>query len=96
MVEAKCRALMAAALWNGHAAQLTTGSARAPATQPQLGNWKAGNIEMRNTGTARTAATSRRGLVELPPCAMVSGCAPAPARGRSPPAVRPGPRGAAD
>ena len=46
MVEAKCRALMAAARWNGHAAQLTTGSARAPATQPQWGNWKAGNMEI--------------------------------------------------
>ena len=43
MVEAKCRALIAAARWNGQAAQLTTGSASATATQPQFGNWKAGN-----------------------------------------------------
>ena len=61
IVEARCRALMAAARWNGQAAQVTTGRARAPATQPQLANWKAGNIEIRNTGTVRMAATIRRG-----------------------------------
>ncbi|MDI2022688.1 hypothetical protein PJL18_03230 [Paenarthrobacter nicotinovorans] len=38
MVDARCRALMAAALWKGQAAQLTTGSAKAPTTQPQLAN----------------------------------------------------------
>ena len=57
IVEAKCRALMAAARWKGQAAQLTTGRARTPATQPQLANWNAGNIEITNTGTVRTAAT---------------------------------------
>ena len=46
MVEARCRALMAAARWNGHAAQATTGRARTAATQPQFGNWKAGIIEI--------------------------------------------------
>ena len=61
IVEARCRALMAAARWNGQAAQVTTGRARAPATQPQLANWKAGNIDIRNTGTVRMAATIRRG-----------------------------------
>ena len=61
MVDEKWRALMAAARWKGHAAQVTTGRARIPATQPQFGNWNAGNIEIRNTGTVRMAATIRRG-----------------------------------
>ncbi len=62
MVDPKCRAFTAAARWNGQAAQLTTGSARAPATQPQFGNWRAGTIEIRKTGTVRAAAATRRGF----------------------------------
>ncbi|MDT4888882.1 hypothetical protein FQZ97_1255070 [compost metagenome] len=62
MVDARCRALMAAARWNGQAAQLTTGSASAAAAQPQLGNWSAGSMEIRKTGTVRAAATMSRGF----------------------------------
>src|SRR5512141_1307436 len=61
IVEERCRALMAAARWKGQAPQVTTGSARIPAAQPQLANWNAGTIELRNTGTVRMAATIRRG-----------------------------------
>src|SRR4051794_10895899 len=61
MVEAPCRALMAAARWNGHAAQATTGRARTATTQPQWGNWKAGNMEIATTGTVRAAAVMSRG-----------------------------------
>ena len=64
MVEARCRALMAAARWNGHAAQATTGRARIAATQPQFGNWNAGIIEIAKTGTVSTAATTSRGRSE--------------------------------
>ncbi|MNI57876.1 hypothetical protein D3C73_1129620 [compost metagenome] len=61
MVEAKCRALMAAARWKGQAAQLTTGRASAPTTHPQLANCNAGIMEIANTGMVRRAATIRRG-----------------------------------
>src|SRR6476659_13857 len=66
MVEARCRALMAAARWNGHAAQATTGRARIAATQPQLGvwNWTAGIIDIAKTGTVSTAATTSSGRRE--------------------------------
>ncbi len=60
MVEAKWRALMAAARWNGHADQNTTGVARASATQPQCGNCAAGTMEMMNSGTVKIAPTTRR------------------------------------
>ncbi|BAS15282.1 hypothetical protein AHiyo8_35850 [Arthrobacter sp. Hiyo8] len=62
MVEAKWRALMAAARWKGQAAHVTTGSASAAATQPQCGNCKAGIIEMAKTGTVSMAAAISLGL----------------------------------
>ena len=74
MVEAKCRALTAAARWNGQADQNTTGMLSAKATQPQCGNWAPGIIEMMNTGMVRMAAVHRRGRSSsaVPPCAMWS------------------------
>ena len=61
IVEARCRALTAAARWKGQAAQVTTGRLRANAHQPQFGNCAAGIMEMMSTGSVRAAASSSRG-----------------------------------
>ena len=74
MVEARWRALTAAARWKGQADQRTTGSESAAATQPQFGNANAGTMEISRTGTVRMAAVIRRGrsCAAVPPCAMWS------------------------
>ncbi len=47
---------MSAARWNGAAHQNATGAVRIATTQPQFGNWKAGNIEIKKIGTPKIAA----------------------------------------
>ncbi len=61
IVDAPCRAARAAAVWNGHAPHVTTGSAAAATTHCQPVNCSAGIIDSATTGTVRIAdATSRR------------------------------------
>ena len=60
MVAVACRALTSAALWNGHAPQVTTGVASASATHCQSVNWIAGVMVRTNTGTLSTALAIRR------------------------------------
>ena len=47
---------MSAARWNGAAHQNATGAVRTATTQPQFGNWNAGNMEIRKMGTPRIVA----------------------------------------
>ena len=60
MVAAACRALTAAARWNGQAPQVTTGTASASETHCQDGNWAAGTIASTMTGTASATDTASR------------------------------------
>ena len=60
MVAAPCRRLITAARWNGHAAHVTTGSARASEAHCHPGNCHAGTIDSAMTGTARVIATRSR------------------------------------
>ena len=60
MVAAACRALTAAARWNGQAPQVTTGVASASDTHCQAGNWAAGTIASTTTGTASASDTTSR------------------------------------
>ncbi len=52
MVAAPWRRFAHAALWNGHAPQVTTGVASVRAAHCQLRNWIAGIIARASTGTA--------------------------------------------
>src|SRR3954447_4973888 len=60
MVAARCRALIAAAWWNGQAPQTATGAARVRDSHCQWRNCRAGTMASRTTGTDRTAETSSR------------------------------------
>ena len=60
MVVAPCRALTAAARWNGQPAHSTTGVDRASETHSHDSNRRGGNIPSSTTGSVRAAATSRR------------------------------------
>src|SRR5438874_78557 len=60
IVAVACRRFVHAALWNGHAAQATTGVVRASATHCQPGNWIGITIDSTVTGTARTSDTMSR------------------------------------
>ncbi len=56
IVEAPWRALMNAALWNGHPHHSTTGVARISCTQPLLLTSMPGTMPSTTTGTVSTAA----------------------------------------
>ena len=79
MVAAPCRALTAAARWNGQAPQVTTGVASASDTHCHAGKWAAGTIASTITGTASAsdATSRRRGEPESrwPPPASAAGSA---------------------
>jgi hypothetical protein len=62
MVAVAWRALTNAALWNGHAPQVTTGAASARTSHCQLGNCNAGIIDSATTGTDRIALPISRSL----------------------------------
>ena len=55
IVAARCRALTAAARWNGHAAQTTTGPARANESHCQNRNCAPGTIASTTTGAVSSA-----------------------------------------
>src|SRR5579863_9966957 len=84
MVAAACRALTAAARWNGQAPQVTTGTASASETHCQDGNGAAGTIASTMTGTASASDTAsrRRGALVRPSVSASLPAAPAaPAEG---------------
>src|SRR5882757_3104954 len=60
MVAVPCRRFVYAALWNGHAAQVTTGVARTSENHCQYSNCQAGTMAMAITGTDRTIAPISR------------------------------------
>src|SRR5699024_5370084 len=67
MVEAPCRAALTAPRWNGQPPQKVMGNDNDMATQPQSGNWKTVNIEMKNSGTFRSADHISRGFSAATP-----------------------------
>ncbi|TWH25838.1 hypothetical protein L600_000900000880 [Isoptericola variabilis J7] len=83
MVDAPCRAARTAATWNGHAPQVTTGSARAATTHCQPVNWRAGIIDRASTGTVSTADTRSRRSRSAPRYSTVSETWWAPAHSSS-------------
>ena len=54
------RRFLAAARWNGQAAQVATGALIAKASHCQLRNWSADTIDSNSTGAPSTPATTRR------------------------------------
>jgi len=73
MVAAPCRALTAAARWNGQAPQAATGVASASDTHCHAGNWAAGTIASSVTGTASASDTTSRRRGEPVSAALAAG-----------------------
>src|SRR5699024_5789671 len=67
IVDPPWRAAFTAPRWNGQPPQNVTGNDSTMATQPQCGNWKTVNIEIKNSGTVRMAETISRGLSSRAP-----------------------------
>src|SRR5699024_12740722 len=67
MVEAPWRAALTAPRWKGQPPQNVMGNDSAMATQPQCGNWKTVNMEMKNSGMVRMADQISRGFSSATP-----------------------------
>ena len=88
MVEAPWRAFSAAARWNGHAAQATTGVVSTSSSQgaaPPSASPIGGTMAISSTGTVSASETSARWRRARSASRSWPSCAPAPAPGVSPP-----------
>ncbi len=88
MVAAPWRRLAHAARWNGRPPHSTTGAARASAGHSQPSNRSAGTIDIRRTGSERTAETTSRRRSEVPRSPGIASPAASP-RGRGRRAPKP-------